>query len=125
MKKSLVSLIIFLGIISKVSFAQVPVITEKNESNIRQNLITVDPLKFFYFFWNVSYYHSINSFMSAGFTAKLSSWSKFKGGGIDLEARVFPLTGPLKNFYIAPNISWDHLNAPVALAGFPNAAEPM
>ena len=85
--------------------------TEVKEEEVitpRHNMITVNPLKFI-LFWNLTYYHSFNSVVAGGIGFQMPTLSHTGGYGFNAEVRFYPSRKALRGFYIAPNVSFNHL----------------
>ena len=74
----------------------------------RNNMIILNPLKFF-LFYNLSYFHRLNDVTVIGGGLQIPTPSGVSGIGFNLEARFHPSGKALRGFYIAPNISYNHL----------------
>ena len=74
----------------------------------RHDMITINPLKFF-LFWNLTYYHAFSPIVAAGIGFQMPSLSHIGGIGVNAEARFYPSRKALRGFYVAPNLSWNHL----------------
>ncbi|RJP64506.1 MAG: hypothetical protein C4539_14365 [Ignavibacteriales bacterium] len=74
----------------------------------RNNMITINPLKFF-FFYNLSFYHSLNNSVALGFGLQTPTIKGIDGFGINTELRFYPKERSLRGFYIAPNFSYNVL----------------
>jgi preprotein translocase subunit YajC len=75
----------------------------------REDMIVVNPLKFF-IFYNLSYFHKISDKVALGGGFQIPTISGLGGFGINAEARIYPSGKTLRGFYIAPNISYNNLN---------------
>jgi hypothetical protein len=84
----------------------------KHEEDItpRTNMIVVNPLKFF-LFYNLSYYHAFSQSVAAGAGAQMPTPSGIGGFGLNAEVRWYPSKKALRGFYVAPNISYNHLSS--------------
>ena len=74
----------------------------------REDLIVINPLKFF-IFYNLSYFHKISDKVALGGGFQIPTISGLGGFGINAEVRIYPSAKTLRGFYIAPNISYNHL----------------
>jgi len=74
----------------------------------REDMIVINPLKFF-IFYNLSYFHKISDKVALGGGFQIPTISGLGGFGINAEARIYPSAKTLRGFYIAPNISFNHL----------------
>jgi hypothetical protein len=74
----------------------------------REDMIVINPLKFF-IFYNLSYFHKISDKVALGGGFQIPTISGLGGFGINAEARIYPSAKTLRGFYIAPNISYNHL----------------
>lgn len=75
----------------------------------REDMIVVNPLKFF-IFYNLSYFHKISDKVALGGGVQIPTIQGLGGFGINAEARIYPSGKTLRGFYIAPNISYNNLN---------------
>lgn len=74
----------------------------------REDMIVINPLKFF-IFYNLSYFHKISDKVALGGGFQIPTISGLGGFGINAEVRIYPSAKTLRGFYIAPNISYNHL----------------
>lgn len=90
-------------------------VEEKREEDItpRLNMIVINPLKFF-LFYNLSYFHAFNSSVAAGGGAQMPTLSGINGFGVNAEVRWYPSKKALRGFYVAPNVSYNHLSSDFA-----------
>jgi hypothetical protein len=82
----------------------------KKEEDItpRTNMIVVNPLKF-WLFYNLSYYHAISPSAVIGGGLQMPTPESISGFGANAEMRFHPSKKALRGFYIAPNVSYNHL----------------
>ncbi|MDZ4745150.1 MAG: hypothetical protein SGJ05_04010 [bacterium] len=76
----------------------------------RNNMITINPLKFF-IFYNLSFYHALSDVVVIGGGAQVPTLSAIGGFGLNAEARFHPSARRMRGFYVAPNISFNTLNS--------------
>jgi len=74
----------------------------------RNHMIIINPLKFL-LFYNISYFQKISDNMVVGGGVQVPTLSGLSGFGANAEIRIHPNGKNLKGFYIAPNISYNHL----------------
>ena len=76
----------------------------------RSGMIIINPLKFL-LFYNISYFHKLsdNAVIGGGF--QIPTLSGIEGFGVNAEIRLYPKGKNLKGFYIAPNISFNHITS--------------
>ena len=84
----------------------------KKEEDVtpRHDMIVINPLKFFVFY-NLSYYHSLGNNLAFGIGAQMPTTSLVGGAGVSGEIRFYPSKKSLRGFYVAPNISYNHLTS--------------
>ena len=85
-------------------------VTTTNEVTPRNDMIVINPLKFF-LFYNLSYYHKLDQHWAVGGGLQTPTISGLSGIGVNLEGRYYPGTHNLRGFYIAPNFSFNSLSA--------------
>ncbi len=83
----------------------------KKEEDVtpRHDMIVINPLKFI-LFYNLSYYHSLGNNLAFGVGAQMPTISNIKGFGANGEIRFYPSKKSLRGFYVAPNLSYNHLS---------------
>jgi len=74
----------------------------------RNDMIVINPLKFF-LFYNLSYFHRVSEQFALGGGVQIPTISGLGGVGVNLEARIYPSGKTLRGFYIAPNMSYNNL----------------
>jgi len=85
------------------------IISETEDITSRGNLIVINPLKFL-LFYNLSYFHKISDDLVIGGGIQVPTISGISGFGINTEARFYPKGNNMRGFYIAPNLSYNHLS---------------
>lgn len=90
--------------ISSVSLSKIEDITPRND------LIVINPLKFL-LFYNFSYFHKFSENVIAGGGFQIPTISGISGVGFNAELRFYPKGNNMGGFYIAPNISFNHISA--------------
>ena len=83
-------------------------ISESEDITPRNNMIVINPLKFFFFFY-ISYFHKINDGFAIGGGVQIPTPKDISGFGVNAEARFYPKGNNLKGFYFAPNVSYNSL----------------
>ena len=74
----------------------------------RNDMIVINPLKFF-IFYNLTYFHKISDKVALGAGFQIPTIGGLGGFGVNAEARIYPSGKTLRGFYVAPNISYNHL----------------
>jgi hypothetical protein len=92
----------------KETTTQVTRIGTTEDITPRNNMITINPLKFFVFY-NISYYHRINNNIVVGGGVQTPTFSAVGGWGVQGEVRFHPSGKAMRGFYVAPNVSFNHL----------------
>ena len=90
--------------ISSISLSKSEDITPRND------LIVINPLKFL-LFYNLSYFHRFNNNVIAGGGFQIPTISGMSGVGFNAEVRFYPKGNNMRGFYIAPNISLNHISS--------------
>lgn len=90
--------------ISSISLSKFEDITPRND------LIVINPLKFL-LFYNLSYFHKFSENLIAGGGFQIPTISGMSGVGFNAEVRFYPKGNNMRGFYIAPNISLNHISA--------------
>ena len=75
----------------------------------RNNMITINPLKFF-LFYNISYYHALSDLVVLGGGLQMPTIKDLGGFGANVEVRLHPSGKRMRGFYIAPNFSFNLLS---------------
>ena len=75
----------------------------------RNHMVIINPLKFL-LFYNISYFQKISDNIVVGGGVQVPTLSGLSGFGANAEIRIHPNGNNLKGFYIAPNISYNHLS---------------
>ena len=89
--------------------SQSEIISTSEDITPRNDMLTINPLKFI-LFYNLTYYHRINSSSAVGIGLQLPTVKDFGGAGVNLEYRWYPSRKSLRGFYIAPNASYNSLS---------------
>ncbi|MBK7104626.1 MAG: hypothetical protein IPH62_05030 [Ignavibacteriae bacterium] len=89
-------------------FTESTIVSNSEDITPREDMIVVNPLKFF-IFYNLSYFHKISDKVALGGGLQIPTISGLGGFGINLESRIYPSGKTLRGFYIAPNISYNRL----------------
>ena len=99
-------------VINKVTgdttYTESVIISESEDITPRNSMITINVLKFF-FFYNISYYHKVSESVVVGAEIHIPTYTELYGIGINLEVRLHPKGKNMRGFYIAPNASYNSL----------------
>jgi hypothetical protein len=85
-------------------------ISQTEDITPRTAMLVVNPLKFF-LFYNLSYYHRLTAHTVIGGGLQSPTLSEIDGYGVNVEIRFHPSGKALRGFYVAPNISYNHLES--------------
>jgi len=94
----------------KETTTEATIISTSEDITPRNNMIVINPLKFF-LFYNLSYYHSFNKSLGMGIGFQMPTLGGIDGFGINAEIRIYPSKKSLRGFYIAPNFSYNNLTS--------------
>lgn len=86
------------------------VIATDEDITPRNNMITINPLKFF-LFYNLSYYRAVSDVVVVGVGVQMPTLADLSGFGVNAEVRFHPSAKRMRGFYVAPNISYNSLSA--------------
>ncbi len=89
-------------------YTESKIISTSEDITPRNDMIVVNPLKFF-IFYNLSYFHKVSDKVAFGGGLQIPTLGGLGGFGINAEARIYPSGKTLRGFYIAPNISFNRL----------------
>jgi len=89
-------------------YTESTIISSIEDITPREDMIVVNPLKFF-LFYNLTYFHKVSNSVALGGGVQIPTISGLGGFGVNAEARIYPSENTLRGFYIAPNISYNHL----------------
>ncbi len=84
------------------------ILSQSEDITPRDQMFVVNPLKFF-LFYNLSYFQKINNNLVVGGGIQVPTISGIDGFGFNAEVRFYPKGRNLRGFYVAPNISFNHL----------------
>lgn len=84
------------------------IVSESEDITPRNSMIVINPLKFF-LFYNISFFHKLSSTVVVGGGIQFPTPSEWSGFGVLAEVRFHPSKKALRGFYVAPNISYNHL----------------
>lgn len=90
------------------TYTETVVISESEDITPRNDMIVINPLKFF-LFYNLTYFHRINPKVAIGIGFQMPTIKDLDGFGFNAEMRIYPSRRSLRGFYIAPNISYNKL----------------
>lgn len=90
-------------------YTESTVISTSEDITPRNDMIVINPLKFF-LFYNVSYYHKISDKVALGGGFQIPTISGLGGIGVNAELRYYPSGKTLRGFYFAPNTSYNRLS---------------
>jgi hypothetical protein len=85
------------------------IISKSEDITPRQNMIIINPLKFF-LFYNVSYFRKIDELIAVGGGVQFPTIKNINGFGLNGEIRFYPSKKALKGFYVAPNVSYNNMS---------------
>lgn len=85
-------------------------ITETEDVTPRNNLIVINPLKFF-LFYNLSYFHKFTNTLIIGAGFQMPTPRGISGYGVNGEVRLYPTGKNMRGFYVAPNISYNSFSS--------------
>lgn len=89
-------------------YTESTIISISEDITSRNDMIVINPLKFF-IFYNLSYFHKISDKVALGAGFQIPTIGGLGGFGVNAEARIYPSGKTLRGFYVAPNISYNHL----------------
>ncbi len=89
-------------------FTESVTISTFEDITTRNNMIVINPLKFF-LFYNISYFFQASDHAVIGFGLQAPTISEVSGFGVNAELRLYPTGKNLRGFYIAPNLSYNNL----------------
>jgi len=95
------------------------IISETEDIRRINNMITINPLKFFVFY-NLTYYRALSPFIAVGAGLQMPTLHEFGGFGASAEMRFYPSGKALRGFYIAPNVSYNRLTYSYAFPTYDN-----
>ncbi len=84
------------------------VISQSSDITPRNHMLVINPLKFI-LFYNISYFQKVSDHVVVGGGVQMPTISELDGFGANAEVRVYPSGENLRGFYVAPNISFNHL----------------
>ncbi len=84
------------------------IISSTEDITPRNNMLIINPLKFF-LFYNLTYYHKISPTIVVGGGLQIPTIGDENGVGINAEIRIHPSKKALRGFYIAPNFSYSKI----------------
>ena len=85
-------------------------VSKSEDITPRNNVITINPLKFF-LFYNLSYYRKVSANIAVGGGLQMPALAGVTGFGVNGEMRFYPSGKTLRGFYLAPNISFNSLTS--------------
>jgi hypothetical protein len=91
-------------------YTEAVIISQTEDITPRTSMIVINPLKFL-LFYNISYFHKINDNAVVGGGFQIPTLSGLDGFGVNAEVRYYPNGNNLRGFYVAPNISFNHLTS--------------
>lgn len=97
----------------KTTVTNSTVISTEEDITPRNNMITINPLKFL-LFYNLSYYHALSDVVVVGGGLQVPTIEDVGGFGINAEVRLHPSAKRMRGFYVAPNISYNVFNSTAA-----------
>lgn len=94
------------------TYTESVIISESEDITVRNDMITINVLKFF-FFYNISYYHKISESVVLGAGIQTPTFSGVSGIGLNVEVRLHPKGKNMRGFYVAPNVSYNSFESSV------------
>jgi len=91
------------------TYTESVIISQTEDITPRNSMIIINPLKFL-LFYNISYFQKVSDNVVVGGGVQIPTISGLNGFGANAEVRVYPNGENLRGFYIAPNISFNHLS---------------
>ena len=85
------------------------IISESEDITPRNNMIVINPLKFF-LFYNISYFRKVTESTVIGFGVQTPTFDHLSGIGINAEVRFHPTGKNMRGFYVAPNFSYNSIS---------------
>jgi len=92
------------------TFTESVIISQTEDITPRSHIFIINPLKFL-LFYNISYFQKVSDNVVVGGGVQIPTISGLNGFGANAEVRVYPSGENLRGFYIAPNISFNHLSS--------------
>ena len=89
-------------------YSESTIITTSEDITPREDMIVINPLKFF-IFYNLTYFHKVSDKVALGGGIQIPTIGGLGGFGVNAEARIYPSGKTLRGFYVAPNISYNNL----------------
>ena len=90
------------------TFTESIIISQSSDITPRNHMLVINPLKFI-LFYNISYFQKVSDRVVVGGGVQMPTISELDGFGANAEVRVYPSGENLRGFYVAPNISFNHL----------------
>ena len=91
-------------------FSKSVIISQTEDITSRNSMVVINPLKFL-LFYNISYFQKVSNNVVVGGGVQMPTISGLNGFGANAEVRIYPSGENLRGFYIAPNISFNHLTS--------------
>ncbi len=88
------------------TYTESVIISKSEDITVRNDMITINVLKFF-LFYNISYYHKISESVVIGAGIQTPTFSGVSGVGLSAEVRLHPKGNNMRGFYVAPNVSFN------------------
>jgi hypothetical protein len=85
------------------------IISQTGDITPRNHMLIINPLKFL-LFYNISYFQKVGDHVVVGGGVQMPTISGLNGFGANAEVRIYPSGENLRGFYIAPNVSFNHLS---------------
>lgn len=89
-------------------YTESTIISTSEDITPRENMIVINPLKFF-LFYNISYFHKVSDKVALGGGFQIPTIKYLGGVGVNAELRYYPSAKTLRGFYFAPNISYNYV----------------
>lgn len=90
-------------------YTQSVIISKTEDITPRNNMLIINPLKFL-LFYNISYFYKVGEGTVIGAGIQSPTPEGISGFGLNAEVRFYPTGKNMRGFYIAPNVSYNHLS---------------
>lgn len=90
------------------TFTESVIVSSTQDITPRNSMLVINPLKFL-LFYNISFFQKITDKAVIGGGIQIPTLSGLDGFGANAEFRYYPSGKNLRGFYVAPNVSVNHL----------------